>query len=119
MSISDLMTRTCTLLLREQSGEDGYGNEETEDTELQTVCEVQQAQRLEEPGEGEVSDVRWNGFFPVDPGQALSTGDAVRVTGIGVLELVGEPWVVRDPEEQIDSHVEASMRLVAGAEAGS
>jgi len=119
MNISELLTRTCTLLLRETSGEDAYGNEETETTELETVCEVQQAQRLEEPAEGEVSDTRWNGYFPVEPGEALSTGDAVRATGIGVLELVGAPWVVRDPETQTDSHVEATLRLVAGAEEGS
>ena len=87
------------------------------EAEILTVCEIQQAQRREPAGEGEVSDVLWTGFFPA--GTALTTGDAVRVEGVGVLEVVGEPWSFRHPATGVAHHLEATLRRTAGAEEGS
>jgi len=117
MSISALLTRPCTVVHRTESGQtDRYGNEIPDETEATTVCEVQQTQRREPGAEGEVSDVLWAGYFPA--GTALTTADAIRVEGIGTLEVVGEPWTVRSPAGPAH-HVEATLRRTAGAEEGS
>lgn len=113
MPISELLTRSCTVIHRTASGtKDKYGNEKPAETEQATVCEVQQQQRAENPGGGEVSDTHWLGVFP--PETELRTGDGVRVPGIGLLELVGDAWPVRDPEGEVMSHVEATLRMVEG-----
>lgn len=117
MTISALLTRPCTVVHRTGSDHtDKYGNEISGEVEATTVCEVQQAQRREPGNEGEVSDVLWAGYFPA--GTLLTTADAVRVEGIGTLEVVGEPWTVRSPTGPAH-HVEATLRRTAGAEEGS
>lgn len=113
--INQLMNTPTTILRRSASGEDAYGNETETVEEIETVSEVQKQQRAdEEPGdEGEMSDTKWVGFFPA--GTELQTADAVRVEGIGVLELVGDPWAVRNPRTQTISHLEVPLRRTAGA----
>lgn len=69
----------------------------------------------EEPDtQGELSDTAWVGFFP--SGTELSTGDAIRVEGLGTLELVGDPWDVRSPRTQTVHHVEAPLRQTMSSE---
>jgi hypothetical protein len=116
VSLKQLLNRPATIVRRSaDGGEDEYGNPTDGTEEVATVCEVQKAQRAdEEPDDGgEVSDTRWTGFFPA--GTELNTGDAVRVEGIGTLELVGDPWVVRNPRTQSFSHLEVPLRITKGA----
>jgi hypothetical protein len=116
MSVSRLMNRPVTIIRRSGAGvEDAYGNETVSVEEIETVAEVQKQQRAdEEPGDaGEVSDTKWIGFFP--PDTELRTDDAVRVDGIGTLELTGDPWQVRNPRTRAFSHLEVPMRITKGA----
>lgn len=116
MNVNKLLNRPATII-RRTDGEatDEYGNPLPGSEGVATVCEVQKQQRAnEEPGDsGEVSDTRWVGFFPV--GTELRTGDAVVVEGIGTLELVGDPWQVRNPRTQSFSHLEVPLRITKGA----
>ncbi len=116
MAIAQLMNTPTTILRRSASGEtDPYGNEVETVEEIETVSEIQKQQRAdEEPGDaGEVSDTKWIGFFP--PDTELRTDDAVKVDGIGTLELTGDPWEVRNPRTQVFSHLEVPMRITKGA----
>lgn len=118
MSIATLVNRPCVLLYRtEDGGEDAYGNEIPTVSRVEAVCEIQQDRREERGNAGEVSDTRWTGYFL--PGVELRTADAVEVEGIGTFELVGDPWPARNPRTQAEQHVEASLRLVRGAEEAS
>ena len=113
MPISDLLTRSCSILRRKPSGEtDEYGDEVVAVTVESTVCEVQQRQRDEPATEGDLSDTGWLGVSPA--GTELRTADAIEVNGIGTLELIGDPWPVRDPETGETSHIEATLRVTAG-----
>jgi hypothetical protein len=113
--IDDLINRPCTIISRSESGDtDELGNDIADVNEVVTVCEVQQRRRDEPDAHGEVSDTLWDGFFLA--GTELTTADAVRPEGLGEFELVGDPWPVRDPLTQQESHVEATLRRVAGAE---
>jgi len=111
-----LLNRPATIIRRTDGEEiDDYGNPVPTVEEVSVVCEVQKQQRAdEEPGgSGEVSDTRWIGFFPI--GTELDTGDAVEVEGIGTLELVGGPWIVRNPRTRSFSHLEVPLRITKGA----
>lgn len=113
MSLSQLLNRPCWVVQRSDTGDvDELGNEEPSETEVETVCEIQQVQRDEDETQGELSDTDWLGVFPA--GTALDTGDAVKVEGLGKFELTGAPWAVRNPRTQTESHVEATLRRVAG-----
>jgi len=41
------------------------------------------------------------------------------VPGVGVLELVGAPWKVRNPRTKTVHHLEVPLRQTASAEEGS
>lgn len=115
MSLTSLINRPCLLIRRSESGDtDDYGNDIATETIVATVCEIQQIRRTEPATEGELSQGDWVAFFL--PGTALDTSDAIEVDGLGTFELVGGPWVVRNPRTQQESHVEASLRRTAGAE---
>lgn len=116
MSVTDLIVRPCTLILRSQSTEeDRYGNEVPGDDELDTVCEIQQRQRSEQDdqplGRGE-----WVGFFL--PTEDLNGAAAVRVDGRGTFEFDGPPWLA-DTGSLDMHHWEASLTQVADEEPGS
>jgi hypothetical protein len=116
------MNTPATLLLRTPTGEDEYGGETSEPEEVEVLCEIQKQIRraAEEPGDqGELSDTLWNGYFPNDRAAELRTGDSVRVEALGSFELVGDPWLARNPRTQAVSHVEASLRRTAGSEDAS
>jgi hypothetical protein len=112
--ISRLISRPCTLILRRDGdATDEFGNPIAEETEVETVCELQQRRRDERIGAGETSDTFWALYLR--PGEDLRTSDAVEVDG-EVYELVGEPWTVRNSRTGATSHVQATVRRVAGSE---
>lgn len=116
MSVTRLINRPCTLILRSQAAtvEDDYGTEIPGETEeVETVCELQQIKRTEPPAAGETSDALYNCFF--QPGTRCTTADAVRIDGL-VYEMVGDPDIVRSPFNDRESHVHATVRRAGGAE---
>lgn len=117
MTLTQLLNRRAWVLRRSDSGaEDDYGNPIPSEERTEVVCEVQQ-RRADEVTEGEVSDAEWLGVFPA--GTAFDTGDAIEVEGLGTFEVDGAPWPARNPRTQTESHVEATLKRVAGAGAGS
>lgn len=118
--LSDLMTRPCTLVMRDSTGTiDDDGEEVVTTTEVETVCELQQQQRNEQDDQGELSETTWRLFLPhVAATQLLRGADRV-VVEAQVFELIGDPWPVRHPVTGAGSHVEATARRVAGADTPS
>ena len=109
------MNTPAKIIVRSASGEDQYGNETSEPSEVEVLCEVQKVVRKEEEpdDQGEMSDTRWVGYFPATA--ELDTADAVRVPEIGVLEIVGAPWKVRSPRTKTIHHLEVPLRQTSGA----
>lgn len=117
MSLTTLINRPCTITRRSESGNtDDYGNDVPDEETVETVCELQQTQRMEPGNEGELSDTHWTLFLL--PGTEISGADVVTVDGESY-EVVGDPWNARNPLTQLPSHIEASLRRTAGSESGS
>lgn len=117
MSLAKLLNTPCTIVRSSASEtEDDYGNLIPSEEEIDAVCEVQQKAR-DEQAEGEPADADWLGVFPV--GTDLDSNDSVIVDELGRFELIGPPWPARNPRTKAVSHVEATLRRVAGAGAGS
>lgn len=112
MSAERMMKTDCTLLLRQEGGEDALGNPVLgEPVEVETTCAFQQRDREEPAGEGETSVAEWNLFLPY--GTEINTGDAVRVKG-RTYELVGDPWEAEEGSRSL-WHVAATVKRVSGA----
>lgn len=112
--LAQLLNTPCTLILRSASGStDELGNEIPSETPVDTVCELQQKMRSEGGDEGEVSETDWLIILPA--GTQVRTGDAALV-GEYEYEMIGDPWHVRNPRIELESHVEITARRVAGSE---
>jgi hypothetical protein len=106
--LSNLINRPCSVIRRLASDQtDQYGDEIPVEEVIETVCELQQHQRKEPGAEGELSDTDWIAFFL--PGIDIRTGD-VLVVDQERYEMVGDPWVARNPRSQNASHIECSAR---------
>lgn len=115
--LAQLLNRPCTILRRSESGsEDDYGNEIPDEQQVETVCELQQRSRQEPGNEGELSDTSWLAIFPA--GTELDTGDGLLVDD-QKYEMVGDPWIARNPRTRAVSHVEATLRRTESEAAGS
>lgn len=113
--LSNLLNRRCTIITRTASGdEDDYGNDLPGETVTETVCEIQQRQRDEPGDQGELSVTGWLLILPA--GTLIRTGDSVVIDGGHEYEVVGDPWPLRNPRTQQESHIEASVRRTAGDE---
>lgn len=120
MSLASLLNTPCTITRRSASEKDDeFGNAIPDTDPFDTVCEIQRqdAVLVNEDSEGEPSRTDWLGIFPA--GTDLDGGDSVMVEGEGEFELVGDPWRARNPRTQVRSHVQVSLRRVAGSESGS
>lgn len=119
MSLIMLLNRPCTLIHRSASGDlDDFGNDILTETTEATVYELQQTQRTEPPLDNELGVSTFLAVFP--PGTTISVDMAV-VDGIDghEYEVIGEPWIARNPRTHNASHVEATVRRSAGEGAGS
>lgn len=115
MSLERLLNQPCTLVQRFEAGDtDEYGNEVPLEELVDSVCAIEQRSRAEPGGQGEVSATEWLALFPA--GTVLGTDDAVVVDGLGTFELVGEPEAPTLAHSHRESHVEATLSLVKGAE---
>lgn len=115
--LSTLLNRACNIIRRTESGNtDDYGNDIPDEDIVATVCELQSrngwAGRSEPALQGQLSDTEWLLVLP--PGTVLSTADVVEVDG-QEYEVTGDPWHARNPRNQTESHVEASVRRTAAA----
>lgn len=108
MSLAALLNRPITVIRRSTSGStDDFGNDQPTESLIQTVGELQQRRRDEPDAEGELSDTQWTLFLPA--GTDIATGDAIVCDGL-IYELVGDPWDVRNPRLQAQSHIECTLR---------
>jgi hypothetical protein len=111
MSLTALLNRDCTIIRRTTSGTlDADGNDVPGETEVQTVCAIQQNSRTEHDGDGEVPDATWIVFLPFS--KSLHSGDAIVVAG-EIYEVVGEPARPQNGSEDM-WHIEATVRRTAG-----
>jgi hypothetical protein len=116
MSLTTLLSTTCTIVRRTDSGAtDDDGNAIKTETPYQTVCSLQQVRRDEPPASGELSVTLWDLFLPT--GTAIDTSDAVIVDG-AVYEVVGQPWDATEGSAGVH-HVEATVKKSMGAEESS
>lgn len=113
MTLTALLNRPMTIVRRSVgTTTDEFGNIIAAEVAEDVYGELQQQQRSEPVAEGELSDTRWMVFLPA--GTELGTGDAIVCDG-HIYELVGDPWDVRNPRTQLQSHVEASLRRTSTA----
>lgn len=113
MTIAQLINRPCTITRGVTSDDDfGLDAPPSAGATVSTVCELQQQQRAEDASQGEVSRTEWIGFFP--PGEIINPADTIAVDGLK-FEVIGAPWIARNPRTQTDSHVEATLRRTAGS----
>src|SRR5688572_27377107 len=114
MPLSQLLNLPCTITRRTPSADDeeinDYGDPVQNETEVDTVCELQQRARSEDDLQGELSDTSWLLILPA--GTAIDTGDAVTIDG-KTYELVGDPWQARNPRTETVEHIEATLRRTA------
>lgn len=119
MSVANLMNLSCQIVRRGPSGtEDDYGNEIPGETVVSTVCEFQNQRGRADAEDGshnELSESRWDVFLPA--GTDVTSGDALIVDGLEY-EVDGESWSVRNPRTGNLSHVEVTVKRVAGSEDG-
>lgn len=110
--LSTLINRPCTLIQRKAgSARNRHGDKVKNETVVQTVCELQQRSRKEEDGKAELSDTGWRAYFL--PDIRPRTGD-VLIVDSEEYEVIGDPWVARNPRTKLVEHVEASLRRTAG-----
>jgi hypothetical protein len=118
--IDELMNRACTLVLNDSTGViDDDGEEVINVTAVETTCELQQQQRDEQDDQGELGETTWRLFLPATPvTQQLRSADRAVIDG-QVFEFIGDPWAARNPRTVAVSHVEATVRRIAGSDTGS
>lgn len=110
--LAELINRTCTITTGVEADDFGIDPAPAPGAVVTTVCELQQRNRTEPGDSGEVSVSDWVLFLL--PDETITTADRIEVDG-EVFEVVGEPWVARNPISQADSHIEATVRRTAGA----
>ena len=111
MSIESLIRQPCVLTKRAASGAvDEYGDEVLAETQVETVCALQQRRREEEGDAGENSESDWVAFFL--PDEDVDTASKL-VQGTRTFEFVGSPWPVEDHLRGIVHHIEATVRIAA------
>lgn len=108
--IESLISQGCTLVNRVESEDeiDDYGKPLVQEDSTETVCYLEQRQRSEDASAGETSSSDWLAVFRED--EDVNTASALIVDGV-IYEFVGAPWPVRDPELDVVSHIEATVRF--------
>lgn len=117
MPLQQLINRTCTIHRNVSSDErDGLGNEITEPTDIETVCELQEIQSDENAQS--ISDTRYRLYFL--PEEEIGSGDEVTVPDEGRFKVEGRPIQQRNPRTRQFAQIEARVCLIsAPGEEGS
>lgn len=110
MPLQQLINRPCTIH-RTLSSEarDELGNEVPDDSDVETVCELQ-AIDSEEEAQG-ASDTRYRLYFL--PAEEVGSGDEVTVPGEGRFKLEGRPARQRNPRTRQFAQIEARACLIS------
>lgn len=113
MTLAALLNQPVTITRRLRGAStDRFGNEIPDEQFETTVGELQQRQSTEPAGEGETAASDFLLILPA--GTDLTTADIVTVDGQDY-QVTGDPWRARNPRTQTYSHVQATVRRVAGA----
>lgn len=112
MPLTTLLNKPCVITRREYDldNTDSYGDATFDETEVETVCELQQRQRSEEGDPGQLSKTSWLLVLP--HGTEISSADTVTVGGDDY-EVVGEPWAAEQGSREM-WHVEATVVRTSG-----
>jgi len=110
--LADLLTLPITITRRtEGSSVDRYGNQVASTKSVETFGELQQEYRAEETLAGDIATDRWRLFLA--PTEVLAAGDAVEANGSS-FEVVGQPWIARNPRTGDEQHIEATLTRTKG-----
>lgn len=111
MDITRLLTLTATITHVAQTGAvDTYGNP-TEQTSTSTAAaELQQTARDEQDRDANIGEQTW--LLLLAPTATIDATDRVTVSGV-TYEVVGPPWLARNPRTGANSHIEATVRKAA------
>lgn len=105
-----LLTRTATVTRRAQTGTaDVYGDPTWSTSTATLPCWLHQTYRDDDTALTQQQTQTWTAYFPADAD--LEGVDAVTVDG-EAFELVGPPWLARNPRTGVSSHVEATLKRV-------
>jgi hypothetical protein len=113
---ASMMNREVVILYYEDTGEidDETGNAVVDEFGITTVGEIQPRRTDEPSGHPDIASSDWIGFFLSDDGPYLDSGSIVWIPGEGEYEVVGEPFLRRDPFNETESYIKAGLSRVAG-----
>jgi hypothetical protein len=116
VSLSQLINRTCVLLVRTESTTlDADGDPVMDEASVETVCEMQPRSAIE-PQNSDLSEEDWVGWwFPADR-DFLDSASLAWVPELGEFEIVGMPPTWRNPRTQTDEFIQANTRRTSGPE---
>jgi len=112
-----LCTNPCVIHKVTLAPPDEYGDQQQTTTEIEALCELQQARSSEARGQGLVVVTQWNLYGFADPATGaylevnLTANDQITIDGTRYA-VQGTPWRVRDPLLGITDHVEAVLQEV-------
>ena len=100
--LARLLTRPCTLVRRVPATADAYGDPTWSEAHTVTLCYAEQA-APSEPGDPHYQGDEWR--FVLDASAVVDGLDAIDLEGRR-FEVVGPPWMAKDPRANLDHHWE-------------
>jgi hypothetical protein len=104
--LARLLTRPCVLIARAPGAVDSYGDASWVETRTNAYCYAEQIVGTE-PGDPnyQADDLR----VLLDASAVVDGLDAIEIDG-DRYELVGPPWMAKDPRTNADHHLEMRTR---------
>lgn len=130
MSLPALLNQPCTFTIPTASGEADRAGVPADDVATVTgFGYFEQKQATDQTGVQSSDEQRWLAMVlptgttgddtsgdVVDLAEVLNARATVEPEGLGVFQLVGEPWPVRNPRTRQVAHLEFEMRKVTSGE---
>lgn len=112
--IDDLMVIPCVVTPRSAAADpDAYNDEVMVDgTPFETVWWKARVSSTETTGPENVVIGDWHGYFPADTDLTKLDARAKVSDADGDFEMIGDPWLARNPRSSNGEHVEAYARRV-------
>ena len=104
--LARLLTRPCTLVRRVPSDPDVYGDPTWSEAHTDTLCYAEQSV-ASEPSDPHYQADEWRVLL--DSTAVVDGLDAVVIDGLR-FEVIGPPWMAKDPRTNADHHVELRAR---------